>query len=142
MIAATFKKMAKATTNAKIEIHIVRAPYPSRSIAAPSASRFNFAGCLAVSVTPIFNGDFGRHLLGELGKFLGLSGHRLELLVRMFGRQLDEFRGRLRPQQLKSVVNGGVGIGAGNLDDLEVVVSGALGGGRIGVFELISLLSR
>ena len=135
--------MAKVTTNAKIEIHIVRAPYPSRSTAAPSASRLaNFAGCLAVSVTPIFNGDFGRHLLGELGKFLGLRGHRLELLVRMFGRQLDEFRGRLRPQQLKSVVNGGVGIGAGNLDDLEVVVSGALGGGRIGVFELNSLLSR
>ena len=135
MTAATFKKIAQAMANAKIEIHIARPPYPSRSTTTPAASRLgNFVGCLTVSVTPIFNGDFGRH---QLRKLLGLRGHRLDLLVRMSGRQLDEFRGRLHPQQRISVVKGGVGIGAGDLDDLEVVVCGALGGGRIGVFELV-----
>ncbi|MGA9083135.1 MAG: hypothetical protein WB390_11835, partial [Pseudolabrys sp.] len=66
MTAATFKKIAMAMADAKIEIHIARPPYPSRSTTTPSALRGNFVGCLAVSVTPIFDGDFGRHLLGEL----------------------------------------------------------------------------
>jgi len=33
------------------------------------------------------------------------------------------------------VFKGGVGIGTGDLNDLEVVVCGALGGRRIGAFE-------
>jgi len=58
----------------------------------------------------------------------------------MFGRQLDEFRRRPRPQQLESIVNGSVGIGAGNFDDLEVVVRGTLSGGYVSLLELVRCL--
>jgi hypothetical protein len=51
----------------------------------------------------------------------------------MRGRQLNELRRGFHRQQFIGVVKGSVGIGTGNLNDLEVVVCGALGGGRIGV---------
>jgi hypothetical protein len=86
-----------------------------------------------VAVTPVFSSDLRRHLLGELRELLGLRGHRLELLACMRGRQLNELRRRFHRQQFIGVVKGSVGIGTGNLNDLEVVVCGALGGGRIGV---------
>ena len=92
MTAATLKKIAMAMAIAKIEIYIARPPYPSRSTATASTLRSgDLVGCLAVSVTPVFNSDFGRDLLRELRELLGLRGHRLELLARMCGRQVDKF---------------------------------------------------
>jgi predicted ATPase len=92
-------------------------------------------GFLGAAVTPVLSSDLGRHLLGELRELLGLRGHRLELLACMRGRQLNELRRGLHPQQFISVVKGGVGIGTGDLDDLAVVVCGAIGGRRIGALE-------
>jgi hypothetical protein len=79
-------------------------------------------GFLGVAVTPVFNSDLGRHLLGELRELLGLRGHRLELLARMRRRQLNELRRGLHRQQIIGVVKGGVRIGTGDFDDLEIVV--------------------
>jgi hypothetical protein len=46
----------------------------------------------------------------------------------MRGRQLNELRRGLHSQQLMGVVKGAVGICTGDLDDLAVVVCGALRG--------------
>ena len=64
-------------------------------------------------------------------ELLGLRGHRLELLGCMRGRQLNELRRGFHRQQFIGVVKGSVGIGTGNLNDLEVVVCGVLSGGRM-----------
>jgi hypothetical protein len=86
MTAATFKKIAQPKTIAKSEIHIVLPHILAALITELYSRSGDFAGCLAICVTPIFNGDFGRNLLSELRKLLGLRGHHLELHARMFGR--------------------------------------------------------
>ena len=57
------------------------------------------------------------------------------MLAHVRGRQLDKLRRRLHNQQLMSAVKGGASVGTGNLDKLEIVICGALGGRRIGAFE-------
>ncbi len=87
MTAATPKKIAMAMVNAKIEIHMARPPYPSRSTATASTlSSGNRVGCLAISEAPVISSNFGRGLLGDFCELLGLRGHRLELLARMCAR--------------------------------------------------------
>ena len=61
--------------------------------------------------------------------------NRVELLARMCGPQQNEIRRRFHRHQFLAVFEGRVGIGMGDLNDLEVVVCGALGGGRISVLE-------
>jgi hypothetical protein len=87
-------------------------------------------------------GDIGRHFLSERREFLGLRRHRLEMFARMRGRQFKKLRHRLHAQHGIGVVEGGVGIGTRNFDELEIVVRGALGGGRIAILEEIPSVVR
>ena len=68
---------------------------------------------------PERSGNLSGYLLGEIAEFFGLRDHRIELLARMFGRHPNEIRRGFHPHQLLGVFKGGVGIGAGDLDELE-----------------------
>src|SRR5580700_1299002 len=46
----------------------------------------------------------------------------------------------INTQQFMGVVKGSARVGAGNLDKLEIVVCGALGNSRIGIFEQVGCL--
>jgi hypothetical protein len=82
-------------------------------------------------------GSLNRDLLSKRANLLILPGNDFELFPHVRRQQLDEFRRGLHTQQLMGVVKGGASVGTGNLDKLEIVVCGALGNGRIGVFEQI-----
>ena len=62
------------------------------------------------------NGD----LLGKRSQFLGLRGHRLELLARMRCRQFDDLGHRLDAEQLGQKVEIRVRIGARDFDQLAI----------------------
>src|SRR5947209_11259450 len=76
-------------------------------------------------------GGLRRDLLREAGELLALAGERLEVLTRMLGRELDEFRRRLHAEQRLDVVEHCFGVGAGDLEHLQAVLGRALGGGRV-----------
>jgi len=59
------------------------------------------------------------------------------MFARMRGRQFKELRHGLHRQHRMGVVKSGVGIGARNFDELEIIVCGALGGCRIAILEEI-----
>ena len=90
-------------------MHRIRAR-PADTMQGASTVRSGDLMGFGVAVTPVFGGDLGRHLLGELRELLGLRGHRLELLACMRGRQVNELRRGLHPQQFIGVVKGGVSI--------------------------------
>ena len=87
-------------------------------------------------------GDIGRNFLSEFRELLDLRCHHLEMFARMRGRQFKELRRGLYGQHCMGVVEGSVGIGARNLDELEITVCGALGGRRIAVLEEIGPFVR
>ena len=62
------------------------------------------------------------------------------MLARVRGRKFKELRHGLHAQHGIGVVEGGVGVGARDFDELEIVVRGALGGGRVAVLEEIGPL--
>src|SRR4029077_8649954 len=82
-------------------------------------------------------GSLSRHLLSERAKLLVLRRKHVELLAHLRGRQFDKLRRGLHTQQLMSVVKGGASVGTCNLDQLEIVVGGALGNSRIGILEQV-----
>src|SRR5205807_1992700 len=61
-------------------------------------------------------GGAGRGLLGGLRQALRLRGQGLELLARMGGRELGDLGDRLCADQLARMVEGRIGIGAGELE--------------------------
>ena len=71
---------------------------------------------------------FAHHFLAQCGELLALPGHYLELRARVLRRYLDELRRRLHGQKLGRIVEGSVGVDAGELDNLGVALYGALNG--------------
>jgi hypothetical protein len=86
--------------------------------------------------------NLGGHLLGEFAELFALRDHRLELLARMCDRQCDELQLGFHPHKFFGVFKGSLGIGTGDLNDLEVVICGALGGRRIGILEEVGCFRR
>src|SRR5258705_356504 len=117
---------------------------PARANAFPTLTRryksgSNLAERLGHAGLDRLNG-VGGDLLRDRGQFLAVLGNGLELLARMRGRQLKGFRERLDGDELAEEVEGGIGVQAGRVDELEAVFRGALGGRGIGLFEHVGRL--
>src|ERR1700732_5336565 len=66
--------------------------------------------------------SLARDLLGKRREFLGLLGEDAEALARMLGRHFEELRRRLHAIELAGIVESRIGVGAGDLDKLGVVL--------------------
>src|SRR6266702_8480744 len=67
-------------------------------------------------------GGLGRHPLSECPKLLVLRGDQVELLTRLLGRKLHHLGQRVQGNEPAGEFKSGIAVGAGHLDELEVVV--------------------